>query len=119
MRDVLKEFGFLYVNNAIVGAMTAIANQATSSQPSDMSFVIVTKIIKANAEQTKMEIRKDLEVMQTEVTANAHTYADIIVDDLKLTLDAKFQAILDSVESTRSLLLVGTPSCKALPPPEN
>ena len=88
--DVLKEFGFLDVNNAIVGAMTAIANQATSSQPSGMSFAIVTELIKANAEQTKMEIRKDLEVMRTEVTADAHTYVDIIVDDLKLTLDAKF-----------------------------
>ena len=29
--DVLKEFGFLNVNNEIVGAMTAIANQATPS----------------------------------------------------------------------------------------
>ena len=36
--DVLKDFGFFDVNNAIVGAMTAIANQATSSQPSSMSF---------------------------------------------------------------------------------
>ena len=118
--DVLKEFGFLDVSNAIVGAMTAIANQATSSQSfGPMSFAIVTKMIKASAEQTKMEIRKDLEVMRTEVTTDAHTYADIIVDDLKLILDAKFQAILDSVESTRSLLLARTPSRKALPPPEN
>ena len=117
--DILKEFGFLDVNNAIVGAMTAIANQATSSQPSGMSFAIMTKFIKVSAEQTKMEIRKDLEVIRTEVTANAHTYVDIIVDDLKLTLDAKFQAILDPMESTRSLLLVGAPSHKALPPPEN
>ena len=117
--DVLKEFGFLNVNNAIVEAMTTIANQATSSQLSGMSFAIVTEIIKASAEQTKMEIRKGLEVVQTEVTVDAHTYADIIVDDLKLTLDAKFQAILDSVESTRSLLLAGIPSRKALPPPEN
>ena len=29
--NVLKEFGFLDVNNTIVGAMTAIANQATPS----------------------------------------------------------------------------------------
>ena len=86
----MKEFGFLDVNNAIVGAMTAIANQATSSQPSGMSFTTVTELIKASAEQTKMEIKKDLEVMRTEVTANVHTYANIIVDDLKLTLDAKF-----------------------------
>ena len=47
-------------------------------------------MIKANAEQSKMEIRKDLKVMQTEVTIDAHTYTDIVVDDLKLTLDAKF-----------------------------
>ena len=84
-----------------------------------MSFATVTELIKASAEQTKMEIKTDLEVMRTKVTADAHTYTDIIVDDLKLTLDAKFQAILDSVESTRSLLLAGTPSHKALPPPEN
>ena len=57
--------------------------------------------------------------MQTEVTIDAYTYADIIVDDLKLTLDAKFQVILDSVENIRSLLLKGTPSHKALPPSEN
>ena len=57
--------------------------------------------------------------MQTEVTVDAHTYPNIIVDDLKLTLDAKFQAILDSMENTRSLLLEGTPSCTALPPLEN
>ena len=117
--DVLKEFGFLDVNNAIVGAMTAIANQATSSQPSRMSFATVIKMIKASLEQTKMEISKDLEDMQTVVTVDAHTYANIIFDDLKLTLDAKFQAILDSVESIRPLLLAGTPFCKALPPPEN
>ena len=117
--DVLKEFGFLNVNNAIVGAMTTIANQATPSQPSSMSFASVSEMIKASAEQINMEIRKDLEVMQTEVTADAHTYADIIVDDLKVTLDAKFQAILDSMESTRSLLLEGTPSCRALPSSEN
>ena len=117
--DILKEFGFLDVNNAIAGAMTAIANQATSSQPFGMTFAVVTELIKASAEQTNMEIKKDLEVMRTKVTADAHTYADIIVDDLKLILDAKFQAILDSVESTRSLLLAGTPSRKALPPPEN
>ena len=110
--DVLKEFDFLDVKNAIVGAMTAIANQATSSQPFGMSFAIVTEMIKASTEQTKMEIRKDLEVMQIKVTVDAHTYADIIVGDLKLTLDTKFQAILDSVESTRSLLLAGTPSRK-------
>ena len=88
--DVLKEFDFLDVNNAIVEAMTAIANQATPSQPSSMSFTKAKKMIKASAEQTKMEIRKDLEVMQIEVTADAHTYANIIIDDLKLTLDAKF-----------------------------
>ena len=117
--DILKEFGFLDVNNAIVGAMTAIANQATSSQPFGMSFATVTELIKASAEQTKMEIKKELEVMCTEVTTNAHTYADIIVDDLKLTLHAKFQAILDFVERARSLLLAGTPSRKALRPLEN
>ena len=113
--DVLKEFGFFHVNNAIFGAMTAISNQATSSQPSSMSFAIVSEMIKVSAEQTKMEIRKDLEVMQTEVIADAHTYAHIIVDDLKLTLDAKFQAILDSME----LALEGIPSCRALPPSKN
>ena len=57
--------------------------------------------------------------MCTEVTDNAHTYADFIVDDLKITLDAKFQVILDSVESTRNLLLIGTPTHRALPPLEN
>ena len=114
--DILKEFGFLDVNNVIIGAMTSIANQATPSQPSSMSFAIVSEMIKASAKQTKMEIRKDLEVIQTKVTADVHTYADIIVDDLKLTLDAKFKAIMDSMENTRSLLLEGTPSCKALPP---
>ena len=61
--DVLKEFGFLDLNNAIVGAMTAIANQATPSQPSSMSFATVLEMIKASAEHIKMEIRKDLEVM--------------------------------------------------------
>ena len=61
--NVLKKFGFHDVNNAIVGAMTAIANQATPSQPSSMSFATVSKMIKASAKQTKMEIRKDLEVM--------------------------------------------------------
>ena len=115
----MKEFGFLDVNNAIVGARTAIANQATPSQPSSMSFAIVSEMIKASGEQTKMEIRKDLEIVQIEVTVDVHTYANIIVDDLKLTLDAKFQAILDSVESTRNLLLASTPSRKALPPLEN
>ena len=64
-------------------------------------------------------MRKDLEVMQIEVTVDAHTYANIIVDDFKLTLDAKFKTILDSVENTRSLLLEGTPFRKALPPPLN
>ena len=116
---VLKEFGFLDVNNAIVGAITTIANQTTPSQPSSISFARVTEMIKANTKQTKMEIRKDLEVMQTEVTSDAHTYANIIIDDLKLTLDAKFHAILDSVESTRSLLLESTSSRRALHPPEN
>ena len=84
-----------------------------------MSFATVLEMIKVSAKQTNMEIRKDLEVMKIEVTADVHTYIDIIVDDLKLTLDAKFQAILDSVENTRSLFLEGTPSCRALPPPEN
>ena len=117
--NVLKEFGFLDVNNAIIGAMTTIADQATPSQPSSISFATMSEMIKASPKQTKMEIRKDLEVMQTEVTTDAHAYTDIIVDDLKLTLDAKFQAILDSIENTRSLLLEGTPSHRALPPPEN
>ena len=76
-------------------------------------------MIKSSAEQTKMEIRKDLEVMPTKVTADAHTYAEIIIDDFKLTLDAIFQAILDFVENTRSLLLEGTPFRRALPPPKN
>ena len=116
--DILKEFGFLNVNNAIVGVMTAIVNQATSSQPS-LSFATMLEMINSSAKQTKMEIRKDLEVMRTEVTVDAHTYADIIVDDLKLTLDAKFQAILDSIENTRSLPLEGTPSRRALPSPKN
>ena len=58
-----------------------------------------------------MEITKDLEVMQTEVTADSHTYVDIVVDDFKLTLD--------SVESIRSLFLGGTSSRKAQPPLEN
>ena len=88
--DVLKEFGFLDVNNAIIGAITAIANQTTPSQPSNMSFATMSEMIKENAEQTKMEIRKDLEVMQTEVIADAYTYVDIVVDDLKITLNAKF-----------------------------
>ena len=117
--DVLKEFGFLDVNNVIARAMTTIANQATSPQPSSVSFVTISKMIKANVEQTKMEIRKDLEVMSTEVIADTHTYANIIVDDLKLTFNAKFKAILDSMESTRNLLLEGTPSHRALPPPKN
>ena len=110
---------FLDVNNAIVGAMTAIANETTSSQPSGMSFATVSEMIKASVEQTKMKIRKDLEVMRNEVTIDAHIYVGIIVDDLKRTLDAKFKAILDSMESTRNLLLESTPSCRALPPLEN
>ena len=56
LMHLLKEFGFLDVNNAIVGAMTAMANEATPSQPFDMTFAIVSEMIKANAEQTKMEI---------------------------------------------------------------
>ena len=38
--------------------------------------------------------------MCTKVKADADTYANIIIDDLKITLDAKFQVILDSVKST-------------------
>ena len=113
--DVLKEFGFIDVNNAIVGAMITIANQATPSQSSSMSFATVSEMIKVNAEQTKMEIRKYLEVMGTEVIVDAYTYTDIIVDDLNLTSDAKFKAILDSVENTINLFLEGTPSHRALP----
>ena len=55
--DVLKEFGFLDFNNAIVGAITAIANQATPSQPSSMSFATVSEMIKANAKQTQSKPR--------------------------------------------------------------
>ena len=40
--NVLKEFGFLDINNAIVGAMTAITNQAMPSQPPSMSFAIMS-----------------------------------------------------------------------------
>ena len=98
--------------------MTTIANQVASSQSFGMSFVTVSKMIKAYVEQTKIEIMKDLEIVCLEVIVDAHTYANIIIDDLKLSLDAKFKAILDFVENTKNLLLEGTPTCRALPLPK-
>ena len=111
--DILKEFDFLDVDNMIVSAMTTIANQVASLKPCDMSFAIVLEITRENEEQIKIEIKKDLEVMETQVKIDAQMYADFIIDNLELILDAKFKAILDFVKSTENLFLEGTPTCKA------
>lgn len=113
--EILKGFGFLDVNSAIAGAMTAIANQARGSKNPTITLAAINQIVKEKTEEMRREIKVDVETLWTEVTADAHTYTNIITYDLMESLDARFAAIVDVVESTRKALKEGTPPPQGIP----
>ena len=117
--EVLKEFGFLDVNNAIVGAMAAIANQTTTQQPHSISLEEVNVIVKENASQIRNEMSQGMENLCIEIIADAHTYTNIITQDLHQSLDARFAAIMNCVNDARMILNGSMPIRKALPGAEN
>ena len=117
--EVLKEFGFLDVNNAIVGAMVVIANQTTIQQPHSIFLEEVNVIVKENVAQIHTEMCQGMENLHTKITADAHTYTDIITQDLRQSLDACFATIMDCVNDARMILNGSTPTRKVLSGAEN
>ena len=83
--EILKEFGFLDINTAIVGAIAIIKNKMveTSSQQQGITREEINDMMQVKTDQMWEEIRQGMATLHSEVTTNAHTYTDIVTDDLK------------------------------------
>jgi hypothetical protein len=106
--QTLKDFGFTDVNTAIVNAMTAISNQPAASNSQNVTMAQVVHLLDERTEIVKKELKQNIQSLKNDVVAEAHTYTDLVTEDLRDKLDAKFEEMMGFLSSTRKLLKNGT-----------
>jgi hypothetical protein len=106
--QTLKEFGFTDVNTAIVNAMAAISNQPTTSNSQGVTMEQVVTLLDERTEVVKKELQHSLQNTKDDAVAEAHLYTDLVIEELRNQLDAKFGEMMGFLSSTRNLLKNGT-----------
>jgi hypothetical protein len=103
--EMLKEFGFSEVNMAIANTLTAIANTpGTLPAPEAVTMEQVTHLIQEAKVELKGNLKQDVEQMKDDIVQETQTYTDIVTEQLKESLDTKFEELMGLLSGTRNLL---------------
>jgi hypothetical protein len=103
--EMLKEFGFSEINTAIANTLTAIANiPTTQPAPEAVTMEQVTHLIQETKVELKGNLKQDVEQMKDEIIQETETYTDIVTEQLKESLDTKFEELMGLLSGTRNLL---------------
>jgi hypothetical protein len=94
--DTLREWGFRDVNTALVSTVEALENATTAPKQKtgtkdEMSSMLKEAIAEGNL-ALKQELRADMKNLREDVLAEAHTYTDIMTQDLRSKIDGQFEA---------------------------
>jgi hypothetical protein len=95
--EALREWGFQDVNTALVSTIEAIENATAAPKKragikEEISSLLKEAIAEGN-QTLKQELRADMQSLREDVLAEAHTYIDIITQDLKVKIDGQFDNI--------------------------
>jgi hypothetical protein len=134
-KTLLKEFGFLDVNNAIANAVVTLTNTPTAKEKEVVIRGELETFVKdaqadstsSNLIQMKQEIRAEvredirgeLQDFKQEILIATQTYTDNLIGKLKLELDSKFETMMSTLNNTRKMLNGDTPTRAALLPPRD
>jgi hypothetical protein len=92
---MLKEFGFVEVNSTIANALTAIANTPSAVPPLEIVTIEqVAHLIQEAKVEIKTNVKHDIEQMKDEIVQETLTYTDIVTEQLKESLDTKFEELM-------------------------
>jgi hypothetical protein len=129
---LLKEFGFLDVNNAIANVVVTLTNTPTAKRKEVVTQGELETFVKdaladstsSNLIQMKQEIRAkvredirgELQDFKQEIVTAAQTYTDNLTEKLKMELDSQFETMMMTLNNTRKMFNGDTPTRVALPP---
>jgi hypothetical protein len=132
---LLKEFGFLDVNNAIANAVVMLTNTPTAKGKEVVTRGDLETFVKdaladnkssnlaLMKQEIRAEVRKDirgeLQDFKQEIVTTTQTYTDSLTEKLKLELDSQFETMMRTLNNTRKMLNGDTPTRGALPPPRD
>jgi hypothetical protein len=123
----LKDLGFHDVNTALACIVEVLENVTTASKKPRVAKDDLTKLLKdaitEGNQSLKRELTEDMKILREDILTEAHTYTDIMTQDLRTKIDGQFdnidnqfKALMESLSSTRNLLS-DTPLRRALPSP--
>jgi hypothetical protein len=94
--ETLKEFGFNDMNTALASTVEALENATPTPKRAGTKEDITTMLKDAIAEgnQTlKRELKVDMKNLKEDILTEAHTYIDIMTQDLRSKIDGQFDSI--------------------------
>jgi hypothetical protein len=68
----------------------------------------VVHLLDERTEIVKKELKQNIQSLKDDVVAESHTYIDLVTEELRDQLDAKFEEMMGFLSSTRKLLKNGT-----------
>jgi hypothetical protein len=124
----LKDLRFHDVNTALECTVKALENAITVPKKSGVAKDNITKLLKdaitKGNQSLKRELTEDMKTLREDILTEAHTYTDIMTQDLRTKIDGQFdnidnqfKAVMESLSSSRKLLS-DTPQRRALPSPD-
>jgi hypothetical protein len=118
--EMLKEFGFAEVNTAIANTLTALANTPAAASTSEtITIAQVAHLIQEAKVEIKADVKQDIEHMKDDIVQETQTYFDIMTEQLKESLDTKFEELMGLLSGTRNLLKNSTSRPAIGPSQEN
>lgn len=123
----LKDLGFHNVNTALACIVEVLENATAAAKKPGVAKDKITKLLKdaitKGNQSIKREFTKDMKILREDILTDAHTYIDIMTQDLRTkingqfdNIDNQFKALMESLSSTRKHLS-DTPHRRALPSP--
>jgi hypothetical protein len=88
--------------------MTAISNQPTTSSSQGVTMAHVVNLLDKRTEIVRKELKQNLQTIKDDAVAEAHTYTDLVTEELREQLDVKFEEMMGFLSNTRKLLQNGT-----------
>jgi hypothetical protein len=68
----------------------------------------VVNLLDKRTEIVRKELKQNLQTIKDDAVAEAHTYTDLVTEELREQLDVKFEEMMGFLSSTRKLLQNGT-----------
>jgi hypothetical protein len=68
----------------------------------------VVNLLDKRTEIVRKELKQNLQTIKDDAVAEAHTYTDLVTEELREQLDVKFEEMMGFLSNTRKLLQNGT-----------